>query len=98
MAEIGWTEEAETWLRDIFDYIADDNPSAAGDVVEGIYKRVQVLKEFPRIGYRYEFIQIKEVRIVLYGHYRIAYQLKSEEEIDILGVFHGALDIGRYLV
>ena len=61
MAEIGWTEEAETWLRDIFDYIADDNPSAAGDVVEGIYKRVQVLKEFPRTGYQYEFIQIQEV-------------------------------------
>ncbi len=98
MAEIRWTEEAQTWLRDIFDYIADDNPSAAGNVVEGIYERAQVLREFPRIGYRYEFVHDREVRILLYGHYRIAYHLRTEEEIDILGVFHGALDINRYLV
>jgi plasmid stabilization system protein ParE len=98
MAEIRWTEEAQTWLRDIFDYIADDNPSAAGNVVEGIYERAQVLREFPHIGYRYEFVHDREVRILLYGHYRIAYHLRSEDEIDILGVFHGALDIGRYLV
>ena len=40
----------------------------------------------------------REVRILLYGHYRIAYLVKSAEEIDILGVFHGALDIRRYLL
>ena len=45
MAEIRWTSEAETWLRDIYNYIAADNPDAA----------------------------------------------------IILGVFHGALDLDRYL-
>ncbi len=39
MAEIRWTEEAATWLRDIFNYIADDSPSAAADVVDGIYDK-----------------------------------------------------------
>jgi plasmid stabilization system protein ParE len=29
------------------------------------------------------------------GHYRIAYYVKSKEEIDVLGVFHGAPDISR---
>lgn len=29
MAAIRWTFEAETWLKDIYDYIAHDNPSAA---------------------------------------------------------------------
>jgi toxin ParE1/3/4 len=33
---------------------------------------------------------------LLYGHYRIAYLIKDDGNIDILGVFHGALDIGRY--
>lgn len=37
------------------------------------------------------------MRVLLYGHYRIAYRIKAGEEIDVLGVFHGALDIGRYL-
>ncbi len=98
MAEIEWTEEAQTWLKDIFDFIANDNPSAAANVVEGIYERAQVLRDFPRIGHRYELVDDREVRILLYGHYRIAYYVKSEEHIDILGVFHGALEIGRYLV
>ncbi len=29
MAKIVWTEEAERWLKDIHDYIAQDNPVAA---------------------------------------------------------------------
>ena len=37
------------------------------------------------------------VRILLHGHYRIAYLIKSDDSIDILGVFHGALDIDKYL-
>jgi plasmid stabilization system protein ParE len=40
MAEISWTLEAERWLRDIYDYIAAENPHAARRVVEGIYERV----------------------------------------------------------
>jgi plasmid stabilization system protein ParE len=46
----------------------------------------------------YEGIADREVRILLYGHYRIAYLIKSEDAIDILGVFHSALDIQRYLI
>ncbi|MBI5506369.1 MAG: type II toxin-antitoxin system RelE/ParE family toxin, partial [Deltaproteobacteria bacterium] len=30
------------------------------------------------------------------GHYRIAYLIKPDGSIDILGVFHGALDIERF--
>ena len=97
MAEIKWTEEAYRWLRDIFDYIADDNPAAAHKVVSGIYNRVQILRKFPQIGHRYRVEEDGEIRILLYGHYRIAYQIRSPSVIHILGVFHGALDVDRYL-
>ena len=98
MARINWSREAQTWLRDIFDYIARDNPGAAAQVLDGIYERAQILIQFPRVGYRYEGVLDREVRVLLYGHYRIAYVVRSEEEIEILGVFHGALDIQRYLM
>ena len=62
-----------------------------------IYYRAQVLSEFPRIGHRYEVHPDREVRILLYGHYRIAYLLKHDRDIDILGVFHGAMEIERYI-
>ena len=97
MAKINWTIEAERWLKDIFDYIAEDNPCAATRTVESIYQKTELLLNFPKIGYRYEQILDREVRILLYGHYRIAYLIKPNDEIDILGVFHGALDITRYL-
>ena len=97
MAEIRWTEEAYRWLRDIFDYIATDNPDAAQRVVAGIYEKAQLLRQFPEIGYKYRSEPEGEIRILLYGHYRITYLIKGSESIEVLGVFHGALDLSRYL-
>ena len=98
MAEINWTAEAERWLRDIYDYIAQDKPNAAANVVSGVYAKAQLLRDFPEIGYMYRKESDGDVRILLYGHYRIAYLIKSIDRIDILGVFHGALDIDRFLL
>jgi len=95
MAEITWTQEAQRWLEDIFEYIAADNPQAAARTVQGIYERAQDLATFPEIGYRY-VASSRHVRILLYGHYRIAYLIKEDGNVDILGVFHGSLDITRY--
>jgi len=95
MATVAWTEEAQRWLEDIFEYIAADNPHAAARTVQGIYERAQVLAKFPDIGHRY-YASSRNVRVLLYGHYRIAYLVKDDGDIDVLGVFHGALDITRY--
>ncbi len=96
MAKIRWSHEAEQWLREIYEYIAQDNPTAAGKVVSGIYDKAQLLSDFPKIGYKYREEPDGEVRILLYGHYRIAYII-TDNFIDVLGVFHGALKIERYL-
>ena len=39
----------------------------------------------------------RELREILYGHYRIPYLIVSEQRIEILGIFHAAMDIERYL-
>ncbi len=95
MAKITWTAEAQRWLEDIFEYIAADNPQAAIQTVNGIYDRAQALANFPEMGHRY-WASARHVRILLYGHYRIAYLIKNDGDIDVLGVFHGSLDISRY--
>ena len=97
MVSLNWTEESERWLRDIFGYIATDNPEAAQRVILGIFERAQILSRFPEIGHRFHSAPESNIRILLYGHYRIAYWVKPDGDIDILGVFHGALDIDRYL-
>lgn len=97
MAEIRWTEEAHRWLHDIFNYIAADDPAAAQRVVTGIYDKAQLLRRFPEIGHKYRTEPEGSIRILLYGHYRIAYLVATSGAITILGVFHGALDIDKYL-
>ncbi|HSS78720.1 MAG TPA: type II toxin-antitoxin system RelE/ParE family toxin [Thermoanaerobaculia bacterium] len=97
MGKIKWTQESERWLREIHDYIAVDNPAAALRTVQGIYEKAESLARFPERGYRYHDQADSKVRILLYGHYRIAYLIKENRDIEILGVFHGALDITRFL-
>ena len=97
MAEIRWTEEACQWLQDIHAYIALDNPEAAQRVVKGIFEKVQMLHRYPLIGSKHRNEAEGEIRILLFGHYRIAYLKNTDDNIDILGVFHGALDIDKYL-
>jgi len=97
MVNINWTDEASFWLKDIHDYIAQGNPKIAKKVVNEIFTQTQILSTFPKVGYPYQNETNNEIRILLYGHYRIAYIIKDTETIDILGVFHGALAIERYL-
>lgn len=78
MAAINWTTEAQIWLRNIYDYIAVDNPDAAARTVEGIVLKAQLLRIYPQIGQKYEFTDPREIRVLLYGHYRIAYLVKPD--------------------
>ena len=96
MVEISWTHEAEKWLKDIHDYIALDNPSAAKRVIKGIYDKAQILKNYPKIGHKYHSDRKEDIRVLLYGHYRIAYIIKPDRSIDILVLFHVALYINIF--
>ncbi len=87
MAEIIWTQEAQAWLKDIYDYIAADNPEAAAQTVSGIYQRAQLLKRHPEARYQYRTAGLREIRILLYGHYRITYLIKADNNLDILECF-----------
>ena len=98
MAQIRWTNEAATWLSEIFNYIAQDSPDSAANVVDGIYAKAQLLADFPESGHVYRSEPEGDIRVILYGHYRIAYLFRATAGVvEILGIFHGSLDISRYL-
>ena len=97
MAKLRWTEEAASWLEVIYRYIAQDDPQAASRVIASIYEKVQMLGRFPRMGRAHRVEPEGEIRILSCGHYRIAYLIRSEDLVEILGVFHTALDIDHYL-
>lgn len=97
MASIIWTDEAKFWLREIDEYISSDSPEAALRTILAIHDKVDLLWTFPNTGYRFHDIADRHVRILVYSHYLIAYWIKDSGNIDILGVYHSALDIRRYL-
>ncbi|MDD2599745.1 MAG: type II toxin-antitoxin system RelE/ParE family toxin [Kiritimatiellae bacterium] len=96
MVELNWTDEAKYWLKHIFEYIAQYDATAAQKVIDGICQKVDLLVKFPDIGYKYGNPSISNVRIIVYGHYRIAYLTVSKTQIDILAVIHGRMDIHKY--
>ena len=97
MGRVRWTAEAARWLREIHDYIADSNPEAARRVAREIHARAESLATFPERGYRYQERLDRDIRILLWGHYRIAYLVLDNGDVEILGVFHGALEVRHYL-
>jgi plasmid stabilization system protein ParE len=97
VAQIVWTDESLYWLEEIHDYIARDRPEAAIGVVQGIFEKAQLLRQNPHMGFRYEPIEDREVRILLFGQYRIVYLIRAADRIDILGIYHAAMDIERLL-
>jgi plasmid stabilization system protein ParE len=64
VVQVRWTFEAVRCLEGIHAYISSDNPGAASNVVRGIYAKVQLLREHPRLGQRYEPIAVTCPRCV----------------------------------
>lgn len=50
MAEVIWTEPALQQLDAIADYIALDNPVAAGRLVQEVFDKTERLEDFPQSG------------------------------------------------
>src|SRR5690606_30421023 len=86
VGRVDWTDEASRWLRRIYDYIAADNPEAAMRTIRGILGKAQMLARFPEMGQRYVRHTDRHIRILRYGHYRIAYLVKPGGNVDVLGV------------
>jgi toxin ParE1/3/4 len=97
LVKINWTNESKKWLKEIYDYIAKDNKNTAKRVINEIIAETEVLYNFPKIGQRLLEWPNREIRMLLYGHYRIVYIINSAKHIDILGIYHGALNLKRHL-
>lgn len=88
-----YSAEARGHIAAIFNYINDRNSVAASQVAARIRLAAEQLAEFPRIGHvgrvpgTYEWIVRGLPYIVVYD-----ISLGDEDEIVILGVFHGAQD------
>lgn len=76
-------------MNHLYDYIAEDNFSAAREMVSRIFKAVQNLKKHPRMGKEGRCNGTREL-ILAQTPYIVVYVLK-ENEIQIVAVIHGSM-------
>ena len=83
-------------MTEIGSYLEERNPAAAARTVQGIFDKAAMLSRFPRLGPALPPYTDDRLRALLYGNYRIIYQL-DKGSVTILGVFHHARDLDALL-
>ncbi|WP_133138538.1 type II toxin-antitoxin system RelE/ParE family toxin [Legionella genomosp. 1] len=86
---IKWTKGAQSNLNQIEDYIAQNNPKAAVDIVIKIIKTVGMLSENPTMGRTGRIFDTREL-IINGTPFIVPYRINSGQ-IEILRVLHGSM-------
>ena len=89
-AAVIWSQQAVDDLGAIHAYIARTSPHYAAVVASRLIDAVAQLAEFPRSGRIVPEADDAAIREVLHGAYRIVYELRGPDTVEILTVFHGA--------
>jgi toxin ParE1/3/4 len=90
--KVHWTDTAEGHLDAIYAHIAQDSPEYAKRMVDRLTRRSQQIVEFPLSGRRVPEYDVNQIREVIEGSFRIIYYIKADQ-IDVLAVIHGAMDV-----
>ena len=83
-----WSPLAIERASEIAEYIAQDNPGAAENWVNTVFKKVEELKSFPENGRVVPETDNRSIRGLVYGNYHIIYRV-GESRLSILTVSHG---------
>ena len=90
--KVHWTVTAERHLDAIYHYVAQDSPAYAKRMVDRLTRRSQQIGQFPLSGRAVPEYEMKQIREVIEGPYRIIYYVRPDQ-IDVLAVLHGAQDL-----
>ena len=88
--KINLSERADEDIREIFNYFSETSLSGALAKIDLILSRIELLKNFPRLGRVVPQFKNERLREVLAGSYRIAYYIVSDRQIDILSIQHSS--------
>ena len=79
------SENAESQLNRIWDYIAKDSPDTASNVIASILDAISRLTDYPKSG---RPARREGTRELVRPPYVIVYRIE-EDVIDVLSIFHG---------
>lgn len=85
---VKWTNHAKSQLRHIHDYISQNSPLYARRVSEALVQKTIGLDELPRKGRMAPELNEDAVRELGLYSYRILYEIKTDNLIEVLAVIH----------
>ena len=75
--KIIWSPLSVERLEEIFEYISNENHSAAKKLVNKIFSKIETLIKYPQRGRKVPETNREEIREVFLGEYRIIYRIKK---------------------
>ncbi|MBK6772708.1 MAG: type II toxin-antitoxin system RelE/ParE family toxin [Ignavibacteria bacterium] len=90
MVKVRWTKRALKDLEDIGNYITNDSFQYARLTLSKLINTDQLISENPAIGRIVPEVNDINIREIIKGSYRIIYQIKKPQQIEILTVFHSS--------
>ena len=91
MLSVARTDQAETDLAEILDYLDERNPRAAERLATAIDDRCTLLSQLPLMGRTREELS-PGLRSLVIEHYVLFYRVKATA-VEVLRILHGARDI-----
>ena len=93
MAELYVSRRAEEELRQIWRYIAAENPAAADRLLLRIDDKLQILRDFPGIGTLRDDIR-HGLRMLVEGNYLLLYEHDvGSDTVELIAVIDGRRDL-----
>jgi len=78
-------------LKEIFAYIAEDDPVAAKKFIKGLFGSVERLPVFPESGRVVPEFKDSTIREIIHRPCRIVYRIKARQNmVEIVRVWHAA--------
>ena len=91
-----WSPTARFDLRDLYAYIAEENPGAARKFVKSIFDVIEHLPEFPESGRIVPEFSDPNIREIIRRPCRVVYRLKPDKQvIEIARIWHSARGIPK---
>ena len=88
--KLRYTPQSQRDIAEIYEYIAEKNPTAAQRVEDHVHACLEVLEDWPGIGPVTDLEDVRRLPIVRYP-YTIFYCVhEAADEVHVLRVIHGA--------
>jgi len=94
--KVYWTNTATEQLLKIHEYVALSSRRYADALIDRITRRAEQFAVFPYSGRTVPEFNVKEIREVLEGAYRIIYYV-GLQQIDVLAVVNSAQELGTFV-